>query len=63
MVMDSKIRVLLGKPGLDGHDRGMLTGLEQTPEDLVEAALQGDVDVLGLSILSGAHMAIIPGFK
>jgi len=73
--MDSKIRVLLGKPGLDGHDRGILivgqalrdagmeviySGLKQTPEDLVEAALQEDVDVLGLSIISGAHMAIIP---
>lgn len=73
--MEKKIRVFLGKPGLDGHDRGVLivgqalrdagmeviySGLKQTPENLVEAALQEDVDVLGLSILSGAHMALIP---
>ncbi|MBK5092049.1 MAG: cobalamin B12-binding domain-containing protein [Actinobacteria bacterium] len=73
--MERKIRVLLGKPGLDGHDRGILivghalrdagmevvySGLKQTPEDLVEAALQEDVDVLVLSILSGAHLALIP---
>ncbi len=73
--MGRKIRVFLAKPGLDGHDRGVLivgqalrdagmeviySGLKQTPEMLVEAALQEDVDVLGLSILSGAHMALIP---
>ena len=73
--MSNKIRVLLCKPGLDGHDRGVLivgqalrdagmeviySGLKQTPEHLVEAAIQEDVDVLGLSILSGAHMALIP---
>lgn len=70
-----KIRVLVAKPGLDGHDRGakviaralrdagmevIYTGLRQTPEMVVEAALQEDVDVIGLSILSGAHMAITP---
>jgi methylmalonyl-CoA mutase C-terminal domain/subunit len=70
-----KIRVFLCKPGLDGHDRGVLivgqalrdagmeviySGLKQTPENLVEAAIQEDVDVLGLSMLSGAHMALIP---
>ena len=69
------IRVLIAKPGLDGHDRGakviaralrdagmevIYTGLRQTPEMVVEAALQEDVDVVGLSILSGAHMALIP---
>jgi methylmalonyl-CoA mutase C-terminal domain/subunit len=68
-----KIRVLLAKPGLDGHDRGakviaralrdagmevIYTGLRQTPEQIVAAALQEDVDVIGLSILSGAHIAI-----
>jgi methylmalonyl-CoA mutase C-terminal domain/subunit len=73
--MERKTRVLLGKPGLDGHDRGILivgqalrdagmevvySGLKQTPEDLVEAAMQEDIDVLGLSMLSGAHMALIP---
>lgn len=73
--MAKKIRVFLCKPGLDGHDRGVLivgqalrdagmeviySGLKQTPEHLVEAAIQEDVDVLGLSILSGAHMALIP---
>lgn len=73
--MERKIRVFLCKPGLDGHDRGVLivgqalrdagmeviySGLKQTPENLVEAALQEDVDVLGISILSGAHMALIP---
>ncbi len=72
---DQKIRVLIAKPGLDGHDRGakviaralrdagmevIYTGLRQTPEMIVEAALQEDVDVIGLSILSGAHMAIAP---
>jgi methylmalonyl-CoA mutase C-terminal domain/subunit len=70
-----KIRVLMAKPGLDGHDRGakvvsralrdagmevVYTGLRQTPEMIAEAALQEDVQVIGLSILSGAHMAIIP---
>lgn len=72
---ESKIRVLLAKPGLDGHDRGakvvaralrdsgmevIYTGLRQTPEMIAEAALQEDVDVVGLSILSGAHMALLP---
>ncbi len=70
-----KIRVLVAKPGLDGHDRGakvvaralrdagmevIYTGLRQTPEMICEAALQEDVDVIGLSILSGAHMALMP---
>lgn len=69
------IRVLIAKPGLDGHDRGakviaralrdagmevIYTGLRQTPEMIVEAALQEDVDIIGLSILSGAHMALAP---
>ncbi|MGQ9465190.1 MAG: cobalamin B12-binding domain-containing protein [bacterium] len=73
--MDKKIRVLIGKPGLDGHDRGakvvaaalrdagmevIYTGLHQTCETIVEAAIQEDVDVIGLSILSGAHMTIFP---
>lgn len=72
---ESKIRVLIAKPGLDGHDRGakiiaqalrdagmevIYTGLRQTPEMIAEAALQEDVDVVGLSILSGAHMALVP---
>ena len=72
---DRKIRVLVAKPGLDGHDRGakviaralrdagmevIYTGLRQTPEMIVNAALQEDVDVIGLSILSGAHNAIVP---
>jgi methylmalonyl-CoA mutase C-terminal domain/subunit len=72
---DRKIRVLVAKPGLDGHDRGakvvaralrdagmevIYTGLRQTPEMIAEAALQEDVDVVGLSILSGAHMALCP---
>ena len=72
---DKKIRVLIAKPGLDGHDRGakviaralrdagmevIYTGLRQTPEMIVNAALQEDVDVIGLSILSGAHNAIVP---
>jgi methylmalonyl-CoA mutase C-terminal domain/subunit len=70
-----KIRVLVAKPGLDGHDRGakvvaralrdagmevIYTGLHQTPEMIVEAAIQEDVDVVGLSILSGAHMTLFP---
>lgn len=73
--MISKIRVLVGKPGLDGHDRGakvvaaalrdagmevIYTGLHQTCESIVEAAVQEDVNVIGLSILSGAHMTIFP---
>ena len=75
MANDRKIRVLVAKPGLDGHDRGakviaralrdagmevIYTGLRQTPEMIVNAALQEDVDVIGLSILSGAHNAIVP---
>jgi methylmalonyl-CoA mutase C-terminal domain/subunit len=75
MPEERKIRVLVAKPGLDGHDRGakviaralrddgmevIYTGLRQTPEMIVNAALQEDVDVIGLSILSGAHNAIIP---
>jgi methylmalonyl-CoA mutase, C-terminal domain len=70
-----KIRVLIAKPGLDGHDRGakviaralrdagmevIYTGLRQTPEMIAEAALQEDVDIVGLSILSGAHNALVP---
>ena len=73
--MRRKIRVLVGKPGLDGHDRGakvvaaalrdagmevIYTGLHQTPEQIVEAAVQEDVDVVALSILSGAHMTLFP---
>lgn len=73
--MDPKIRVLVAKPGLDGHDRGakviaralrdagmevIYTGLRQTPEMIVRAALEEDVQVIGLSILSGAHNAIVP---
>ena len=73
--MDAKIRVLVAKPGLDGHDRGakvvaaafrdagfevIYTGLHQTPEQIVEAAIQEDVDVVALSILSGAHMTLFP---
>ena len=72
---EKKIRVLVAKPGLDGHDRGakvvaralrdagmevIYTGLRQTPEMIAQAALQEDVDVVGLSILSGAHMALAP---
>jgi len=72
---ERKIRVLIAKPGLDGHDRGakvvarilrdagmevIYAGLRQTPEMIVAAALQEDVDVIGLSILSGAHMALFP---
>jgi methylmalonyl-CoA mutase C-terminal domain/subunit len=72
---DKKIRVLIAKPGLDGHDRGakviaralrdagmevIYTGIRQTPEMIAEAALQEDVDVVGMSILSGAHMALFP---
>ncbi len=73
--MDRKVRVLVAKPGLDGHDRGakiiaralrdsgyevIYTGIRQTPDMIAEAALQEDVDVVGLSILSGAHMALVP---
>ena len=75
MTDDRKIRVLVAKPGLDGHDRGakviaralrdagmevIYTGLRQTPEQIVAAALQEDADAIGLSILSGAHMHICP---
>ncbi len=75
MSNERKIRVLVAKPGLDGHDRGakviaralrdagmevIYTGLRQTPEMIVSSALQEDVDVIGLSILSGAHNAIVP---
>ncbi|MFZ3212611.1 MAG: cobalamin B12-binding domain-containing protein [Terriglobales bacterium] len=75
MPAERKIRVLVAKPGLDGHDRGakviaralrdagmevIYTGLRQTPEMVVSAALQEDVNVIGLSILSGAHNAIMP---
>jgi len=73
--MPKKIRVLLAKPGLDGHDRGIkviaaafrdagmeviYTGLRQTPEMIVDAAIQEDVDAVGISILSGAHMTLFP---
>ena len=72
---ERKIRVLVAKPGLDGHDRGakvvaralrdagmevIYTGLRQTPEMIAEAALQEDVDVVGLSVLSGAHLTLLP---
>jgi methylmalonyl-CoA mutase C-terminal domain/subunit len=72
---DRPLKVLIAKPGLDGHDRGakvlarglrdegfevVYTGLRQTPEMVVNAALQEDVDVVGLSILSGAHMTLVP---
>jgi methylmalonyl-CoA mutase, C-terminal domain len=74
-ITERKIRVLIAKPGLDGHDRGakvvaralrdagmevIYTGLRQTPEMIAEAALQEDVHIVGLSILSGAHMALAP---
>lgn len=73
--MEKKIRVLLAKPGLDGHDRGIkviaaalrdagmeviYTGLRQTPQMIVDAAIQEDVDAIGVSILSGAHMTLFP---
>ena len=73
--MSKKIRVLIAKPGLDGHDRGakvvaralrdagmevIYTGLHQSPEQIVETAIQEDVDHIGLSMLSGAHMTLIP---
>ena len=75
MVERSKIRVVIAKPGLDGHDRGakvvaralrdagfevIYTGIRQTPEQIVETVIQEDAAVLGLSILSGAHMVLIP---
>lgn len=75
---ENPVRVLIAKPGLDGHDRGakviaralrdagmevIYTGLRQTPEMIAEAALQEDVDVVGLSILSGAHMALVPRIR
>ncbi len=78
MTNDQPVRVLIAKPGLDGHDRGakviaralrdagmevIYTGLRQTPEMIAEAALQEDVDVVGLSILSGAHMALVPRIR
>jgi methylmalonyl-CoA mutase C-terminal domain/subunit len=74
-MLDKRIRVLVAKPGLDGHDRGakvvaqalrdagmevIYTGLRQTPEQIVETAIQEDVQVIGLSILSGAHMYLFP---
>lgn len=70
-----KLRVLIGKPGLDGHDRGakviaralrdagmeiVYTGLHRSPDEIVETAIQEDVDAIGLSILSGAHMTLLP---
>ena len=73
--MERKIRVVIAKPGLDGHDRGakiiaralrdagmevVYTGLHQTPEQIVETAIQEDADAVGVSILSGAHMTLIP---
>lgn len=76
--MERKIRVLVAKAGLDGHDRGakvvaaalrdagmevIYTGLRQTPKMIVEAAIQEDVDAIGISILSGAHMTIFPKIK
>ncbi len=76
--MERKIRVLIAKPGLDGHDRGAKTvatvlrdhgmevvysGLHQTPEMIAETALEEDVDVVGLSILSGAHMSLFPRIR
>ncbi|HEY9855960.1 MAG TPA: cobalamin B12-binding domain-containing protein [Stenomitos sp.] len=72
---ERKIRVLIGKPGLDGHDRGakvvaralrdagmevIYTGLHQTPQEIVNVAIQEDVDVVGLSLLSGAHLTLVP---
>jgi methylmalonyl-CoA mutase C-terminal domain/subunit len=76
--MSDKIRILLAKAGLDGHDRGIkviaaafrdagfeviYTGLRQTPEMIVDAALQEDVDAVGVSILSGAHMTLFPAIR
>ena len=75
MKSEKRVRVLIAKPGLDGHDRGakivaralrdagmevIYTGLRQTPEQIVETALQEDVDVIALSILSGAHLSLLP---
>ncbi len=75
--MDRPIRVLIAKVGLDGHDRGakivarclrdagmdvIYTGLHKTPEEIVVAAVQEDVDILGVSLLSGAHMSILPDY-
>jgi len=75
LMTEGRIRVLLAKPGLDGHDRGakvvaralrdagmevIYTGIRQTPDMIVEAAIQEDVDVVGLSILSGAHLELFP---
>ena len=75
MPMQRRIRVVIAKPGLDGHDRGakiiaralrdagmevIYTGLHQTPEQIVETAIQEDADAIGLSILSGAHMTLVP---
>lgn len=75
MVIRRKVRVLIGKPGLDGHDRGakviaralrdagvevVYTGLHRSPEEIVETAIQEDVDVIGVSILSGAHLTLLP---
>jgi len=74
-MIEKRIRVVIAKPGLDGHDRGakvvaralrdagmevIYTGLRQTPDMIVETALQEDADVIGLSILSGAHMTLVP---
>ena len=76
--MARKLRVLVGKPGLDGHDRGakvianalrdagmevVYTGLHQTPEMIIEAAVQEDVDLVSVSVLSGAHMTLIPRIR
>ncbi|MBD3168622.1 MAG: methylmalonyl-CoA mutase [candidate division Zixibacteria bacterium] len=76
--MEQKFRILLAKPGLDGHDRGVkviaaalrdagfeviYTGLRQTPEQIVNAAVEEDVDAIGVSILSGAHMTLFPAIK
>ena len=73
--MEGKIRVVVAKPGLDGHDRGakivaralrdagmevIYTGLHQTPEQIVETAIQEDADAVGISLLSGAHMTLVP---
>ena len=78
MSEDRKIRILVAKPGLDGHDRGakviasafrdagfevIYTGLHQTPEMIVSAAVQEDVDVVAMSVLSGAHMTLFPRVK
>ena len=76
--MSERLRILIAKPGLDGHDRGakviaralrdagmevIYTGLRQTPEMIVDAALQEDVDAVGVSILSGAHMTLFPAIR